>query len=144
MSIHEPVHASITSYANATMGSPPDKTMQQALDRDYFRYPGLTSQMYRRNPPHAIESSEGHMKQSRQNVRSTRPKDNEKNMRDYPFATSSPVADRLWINIHQQSVLADSNTLLDPIFSARKSKSSASTFLRSATTLMDSRDPYAN
>jgi hypothetical protein len=72
MIVHHAVHASITSYANATMGSPPDRTMLQALDRDYFRYPGLTPQMYRRNPPHAIESSEGHMKQSRQNVRSTR------------------------------------------------------------------------
>ena len=72
MIVHHAVHASITNYANATMGSPPDRTMLQALDRDYFRYPGLTPQMYRRNPPHAIESSEGHMKQSRQNVRSTR------------------------------------------------------------------------
>lgn len=70
--VHHSVHASITSYANAVMGSPPDKTMQLALDRNYFQYPGLTPQMYRKNPPHAIESSEGHMKQSRQNVRSTR------------------------------------------------------------------------
>ena len=69
--IHHSVHASITSYANAIMGSPPDKTMQQALDRDYFQYPGMNAQMYRKNPPHAIESSEGHMKQSRQNVRSS-------------------------------------------------------------------------
>ena len=76
------VHASITSYANATMGSPPDKTMQQALDRDYFRYPGLTPQMYRKNPPHAIESSEGHMKQSRQNVRSTQTKEK---MKEEPY-----------------------------------------------------------
>ena len=29
---------------------------------------------------------------------------------DYPFATTSPVADRLLINIHQQSVLADRKT----------------------------------
>ena len=69
--IHHSAHASITSYANAIMGSPPDKTMQQALDRDYFQYPGMNAQMYRKNPPHAIESSEGHMKQSRQNVRSS-------------------------------------------------------------------------
>ena len=78
--VQHSVHASITSYANAIMGSPPDKTMQQALDRDYFKYPGMTAQMYRKNPPHAIESSEGHMKQSRQNVRSTRPKDSEKSI----------------------------------------------------------------
>ena len=70
--VHHSVHASRTSYANAVMGSPPDRTMQLALDRNYFQYPGVTPQMYRRNPPHAIESSEGHMKQSRQNVRSTR------------------------------------------------------------------------
>ena len=38
--VHHSVHASLTSYANATMGSPPDRTMQQALDRDYFQYPG--------------------------------------------------------------------------------------------------------
>ncbi len=80
--IQHSVHASITSYANATMGSPPDKTMQQALDRDYFRYPGLTPQMYRKNPPHAIESSEGHMKQSRQNVRSTQTKEK---MKEEPY-----------------------------------------------------------
>ena len=73
--IHHSVHASRTSYANAVMGSPPDKTMQHALDKDYFQYPGVTPQMYRKNPPHAIESSEGHMKLSRQNVRSTRAKD---------------------------------------------------------------------
>ena len=80
--IQHSVHASINSYANATMGSPPDKTMQQALDRDYFRYPGLTPQMYRKNPPHAIESSEGHMKQSRQNVRSTQTKEK---MKEEPY-----------------------------------------------------------
>ena len=72
--VHHSVHASRTSYANAVMGSPPDRTMQLALDRNYFQYPGVTPQIYRKNPPHAIESSEGHMKQSRQNVRSTQSK----------------------------------------------------------------------
>jgi len=58
-------------FYHAAMGSPATSTFQGALDKGFFKLPGLTSAMARRNPPNPTATAKGHLDQSRRNQRST-------------------------------------------------------------------------
>jgi hypothetical protein len=50
-------------------------TLCTALDLKHVTgFPGLTSKLVRKHPPHLIATAMGHMDQSRKNLRSTKPK----------------------------------------------------------------------
>jgi len=71
--IKHTVNAGLTHYLSASFGNPPDSTMQRALDERWIEIPNITAKMFRQNPPHKIETGEGHLNLHRQNFRSTRP-----------------------------------------------------------------------
>ena len=71
--IKHTVQAGLTHYLSASFGNPPDSTLQRALDEKWVELPNITAKMFRQNPPHKIETGEGHLNLHRQNFRSTRP-----------------------------------------------------------------------
>jgi len=67
--------AALVAFAHGALFSPALSTLQQALDKNYVNhFPGLTPQTLRQHPPQSIAMIKGHLDQSRQNQRSTKPK----------------------------------------------------------------------
>jgi hypothetical protein len=67
--------AELVTFAHATLFSPALSTLQKALDKGYIsNFPGLTTSSLRKYPPRSIPMVKGHLKQTRQNQRSTKAK----------------------------------------------------------------------
>jgi hypothetical protein len=65
----------LVAFAHAALFPPALSTLDQALAKGYItNFPGLTSKLLRKYPPRSIPMVKGHLKQSRQNQRSTKPK----------------------------------------------------------------------
>jgi len=67
--------AELVAFAHGTLFSPAIITLRQALWRNYIHnFPGLTEKSLRQHPPLSVATIKGHLDQSRQNQRSTKPK----------------------------------------------------------------------
>jgi hypothetical protein len=73
--IGDPKMAELVAYAHAAMFSPALTTLEKALTKGFLiNFPGLTATSLRKHPPRSIPMSKGHLDQTRQNQRSTKPK----------------------------------------------------------------------
>jgi hypothetical protein len=73
--IGDPKTSELVAYAHAAMFSPVLTTLEQALTKGFLiNFPGLTATSLRKHPPISIPMSKGHLDQTRQNQRSTKPK----------------------------------------------------------------------
>ena len=65
----------LVQYLHRACYSPVVQTWTKAIDAGFFTtWPGLTSAMVRKHLPKSMATAKGHLKQDRQNVRSTQPK----------------------------------------------------------------------
>ena len=68
---HE-INADFVAYFHATMGSPPDSSMERALRAGYFsNVDRITAKMFRDNQPNSVATAKGHLDQSRKGIQST-------------------------------------------------------------------------
>ncbi len=73
--IGAPTTEELVAFAHATLFSPALTTLEEALTEGWVtNFPGLTAASLRRHPPASIPMDKGHMDQTRQNQRSTKPK----------------------------------------------------------------------
>jgi len=67
--------AQLVAFAHAALFSPALSTLEKALKRGFLtNFPGLTSKLLRKHPPQSYAMAKGHLDQTRQNQRSTKPK----------------------------------------------------------------------
>jgi hypothetical protein len=67
--------AELVAFSHAALYSPALSTLEQALEREFLTsFPGLTKKSLRKHPPQSIPMVKGHLDQSRQNIKSTKPK----------------------------------------------------------------------
>ena len=72
--IGAPTTAELVAFAHATLFSPALSTLEKALSQGFLtNFPGLTATSLRRHPPSSIPMTKGHLDQTRQNQRSTKP-----------------------------------------------------------------------
>ena len=72
--IHHENDSQLVQFYHATLGSPAISTFIEASARGYLDcLPQLTVQKIRRNKPHTIATSFGHLDQTRKNYKSTKP-----------------------------------------------------------------------
>lgn len=69
--IHSQTQAEFVRWHHAALGSPAIPTLLIALRKGFIVIPGLTAKTVRRNLPHTIATSKGHLDQTRQGLRST-------------------------------------------------------------------------
>jgi hypothetical protein len=63
----------LVAFAHAAMFSPALSTLHAALDKGHLtNFPGLTTETLQKYPPRSIPMIKGHLKQTRQNQRSTK------------------------------------------------------------------------
>ena len=60
-------------WCHASLGSPTPSLLQQAFDRGYVTFPGVTAADIRRHPPRTTATNKGHMSAQRKGYRSTDP-----------------------------------------------------------------------
>ena len=71
--IHHENDSQLVQFYHATLGSPAISTFIEAASRGYLNcFPQLTVQKIRRNKPHTIATSFGHLDQTRKNCKSTK------------------------------------------------------------------------
>jgi hypothetical protein len=69
--------AQLVAFAHAALFSPALSTLVRALEEHYISgFPGLSSKLLRKYPPQSVPMVKGHLDQSRQNQRSTKPQTN--------------------------------------------------------------------
>jgi len=72
---HTQKAAELVAFAHGALFSLAVSTLQRSLDKHYIsHFPGLTAQTLRQHPPQSVATVKGHLDQSRQNQRSTKPK----------------------------------------------------------------------
>ena len=64
-------NAQLVNFYHACLCSPTASTMLEAFDKGFISFPGLTSDMVRKNRPNSVATSKGHLDQERQGQRST-------------------------------------------------------------------------
>lgn len=69
--IHSQTQAELVRFYHAAVGSPAVSTLLSALHKGFINIPGLTAKAVRRNIPHTIATSKGHLDQTRQGQHST-------------------------------------------------------------------------
>jgi hypothetical protein len=66
--------ADLVAFDHAALFSPALSTLESALSKNFLtNFPGLTTATLRKHPPHSGATIKGHLDQSRQNQRSTKP-----------------------------------------------------------------------
>jgi hypothetical protein len=65
-------NAARVAYYHRSLGCPAVSTFEEAVNKKFVDFPGLTIEMVRRNPPHVVPTAQGHLNQTRQGLRSTR------------------------------------------------------------------------
>ena len=66
--------ADMVQYLHRCAFSPVVHTWTKAIDAGYFAtWPGLTYELVRKHPPKMLATAKRHLKQDRQNIRSTKP-----------------------------------------------------------------------
>ena len=72
--IHHENDSQLVQFYHATLGSPAISTFVDATARGYLDcFPNLTVRKIRRNKPHTVATSLGHLDQTRKNYKSTKP-----------------------------------------------------------------------
>ena len=67
-------NAELVQYLHRCAFSPVVHTWTKAINAGYFAiWPGLTSELVRKHLPKLLATAKGHLKQDRQNIRSTKP-----------------------------------------------------------------------
>jgi len=69
--IHSQTQAELVRFYHAALGSPAVSTLLAALRKGFINIPGFTVKAVRRNIPHTIATSKGHLDQTRQGQHST-------------------------------------------------------------------------
>jgi hypothetical protein len=73
--IGAPTTAELVTFARTTLFSPTLSTLEQALKKGFItNFPGLLATSLRRHPPSWIPMMKGHLDQTRQNQRTTKPR----------------------------------------------------------------------
>lgn len=70
--IHSQSQAELVRFYHAALGSPAVSTLLHALQKGFINIPGFTAKAVRRNIPHSVATSKGHLDQTRQGQHSTR------------------------------------------------------------------------
>ena len=90
--IHHENDSQLVHFYHAALGSPAISTFTEAASRGYLDcFPGLTVQKIRRNKPHTIATSLGHLDQTRKNYKSTKQSVRPPSVRTTPSPTMSPL-----------------------------------------------------
>ena len=63
----------LVAFYHAVMGSPALSTFEAAVTSDFLHFPGLTIEMIRKHPPNPTATAKGHLDQTHQGLRSTKP-----------------------------------------------------------------------
>jgi hypothetical protein len=72
---HTTNQTELIAFLHAACGSPVPSTWTKAIDNGHFAtWPGLTSDLVRKQLPKSIATVKGHLNQQRKNIRSTQPK----------------------------------------------------------------------
>jgi hypothetical protein len=72
---HTTNQVNLITFLRAACGSPMPSTWTKAIDNSHFAtWPGLTSNLVRKQLPKSMATSKGHLNQHQKNVRSTQPK----------------------------------------------------------------------
>jgi hypothetical protein len=73
--IHHENDSQLVHFYHATVGAPAISTFIEATARGYLDcFPHLTVRKIRRNKPHTVATSLGHLDQTRKNYKSTKPR----------------------------------------------------------------------
>ena len=73
--IHHENYSQLVHFYHATVGAPAISTFIEATARGYLDcFPHLTVRKIRRNKPHTVATSLGHLDQTRKNYKSTKPR----------------------------------------------------------------------
>ena len=106
----------IVKYLHCAAGSPVPSTWCEAIDNNHYAtWPGLTSQLVRKHLPKSIATTKGHMRQIRQNVRSTKPK--VLNIHDIPPTPSEMTMKSNMDNVRQNTVTIRCMAISGKLFS---------------------------
>ena len=73
--VHSATPAELVAFAHAALFSPALSTLKRALANGYLpQFMGLTDKALSKHPPNSVAMVKGHMDQTRQNTKSTKPK----------------------------------------------------------------------
>ena len=72
VAVHNTSSAEIVKFVSAVFFNTPDSTLLKAVDKGWLKFPGVTANMVRQNPPNSIETALGHLDLNAKNQRSTK------------------------------------------------------------------------
>ena len=71
--IRHDTHAEKARFLSHVFGSPPNATLLAAMTKGLISFPGITTEMFRKNQPNNPNSAKGHMRLINQGLNSTQP-----------------------------------------------------------------------